>query len=145
MGQWASCLTEGTLCLALPCKGRAACALLQMSPRLGQSPWLRLKGRGANGAVPERLPRGHSGWDSGRGGGYWQLEMRLGLVLGYGNAFGVESRPECWREGGYPPLFKRIPAKASVLETAMSILFLAWPCRSNVRPEGHARLFGATA
>ena len=36
MGLWASCLIEGTLCLALPCKGRAAGALLQMSPRLGQ-------------------------------------------------------------------------------------------------------------
>ena len=37
MGLGASCLTEGTLCLALPCKERAAGALLQMSPRLGQS------------------------------------------------------------------------------------------------------------
>ena len=35
------------------------------------------------------------------GGGYWRLEMRLGLVLGYGNACGVESGPECW--GGEPP------------------------------------------
>ena len=38
------------------------------------------------------------------GGGYWRLEMRLGLVLGYGNAFGVESGPECWGGGGNPPL-----------------------------------------
>ena len=37
MDLWASCLTEGTLCLTLPCKGRAAGALLQMSPHLGQS------------------------------------------------------------------------------------------------------------
>ena len=37
MGLWASCLTEDTLCLALPYRGRAAGALLQMSPRLGQS------------------------------------------------------------------------------------------------------------
>ena len=28
------------------------------------------------------------------GGVYWRLEMLLGLVLGYGNAFGVESGPE---------------------------------------------------
>ena len=35
------------------------------------------------------------------GGGYWRLEMRLVLVLGYGNAFGVESGPKCW--GGGPP------------------------------------------
>ena len=27
----------------------------------------------------------------GGGGGYWRLEMRLGLVLGYGNASRVES------------------------------------------------------
>ena len=36
MGLWPSCLTEGTLCLALR-EGRAAGALLQMSPRPGQS------------------------------------------------------------------------------------------------------------
>ena len=36
-------------------------------------------------------------------GGYWRLEMRLGLVLGYGNAFGVESGLECWGGGAYPP------------------------------------------
>ena len=35
MGQWVSCLTGGTLCLALPCEGEAAGALLQMSPRVG--------------------------------------------------------------------------------------------------------------
>ena len=38
------------------------------------------------------------------GGGYWRLEMRLGLVLGYRDAFGVESGPECWGGGwGDPP------------------------------------------
>ena len=48
---------------------------------------------------------------AGGGGGYWRLEMRLGLVLGYGNAFGVESGPECWGRGGYPPPpLKRFPA-----------------------------------
>ena len=59
-----------------------------------------MKGRGANRAVPERLPSGHRGCDSGWGG-YWRLEMRLGLGLGYGNAFGGERRPECL--GGSPP------------------------------------------
>ena len=44
------------------------------------------------------------------GGGFWRLEMRLGLVLGYGNAFGVESVQ--WG-GGLAPLFKRFPAAAS--------------------------------
>ena len=44
------------------------------------------------------------------GGGYWRLEMRLGLMLGYGNAFGVESGPECWGGEGYPPPpFQAIP------------------------------------
>ena len=44
-------------------------------------------------------------------GGYWWLEMRLGLMWGYGNAFGVESGPECWGGGGGPPPpFKRLPA-----------------------------------
>ena len=41
-------------------------------------------------------------------GGYWRLEMRLGLVLRYGDAFGVESGPECaGGEGGTGPPFKR--------------------------------------
>ena len=43
------------------------------------------------------------------GGGYWRLEMRLGLMLGYGNAFGGESGPECWGGRGTPPPFKRFP------------------------------------
>ena len=37
MGLWASCRTEGTLCLALPYEGRAAGALLQLRPRPSQS------------------------------------------------------------------------------------------------------------
>ena len=47
------------------------------------------------------------------GGGYWRLEMRLGLVLGYGNAFGVESVQ--WEGGGGypPPPFQAIPGGGS--------------------------------
>ena len=37
------------------------------------------------------------------GGGFWRLEMRLGLVLGYGNALGVESGQWGGGEGGAPP------------------------------------------
>ena len=36
-------------------------------------------------------------------GGYWRLEMRVGLALGCGNTFGVESGPESWGNG-VPPL-----------------------------------------
>ena len=53
---------------------------------------------------------------AGGGGGFWRLEMRLGLVLGYGNAFGVESGQ--WGGGRGvtpPPPFKRFPAEDSVL------------------------------
>ena len=60
---------------------------------------LCLKGRGAIGAAPERLQNGHRGCESGLGGGgFWRLEMRLWLVLGYGNAFGVGSGLE-WGGG----------------------------------------------
>ena len=59
-----------------------------------------LEGEGAIGAVPERLQSGHGGCESGWWGGYWRLERRLGLVLGDGNAFGVESGPECSAGGG---------------------------------------------
>ena len=37
------------------------------------------------------------------GGGYWRLEMRLGLVLGYGKAFGVDSGPWGGGRGLAPP------------------------------------------
>ena len=40
---------------------------------------------------------------AGWGGGFWRLEMRLGLVFGYGNAFGVELVQ--WGRGP----FKRFP------------------------------------
>ena len=44
------------------------------------------------------------------GGGYWRLEMRLGLVWGYRDAFGVESVPECWGGGrGDPRPLQAIP------------------------------------
>ena len=45
------------------------------------------------------------------GGGFWRLEKRLGLVLGYGNTFWVESG-QCGG-GGTPPPFKRFPAPVS--------------------------------
>ena len=69
-------------------------------------PGLCLKGRGGGGigAVPERLQSGRRGCESGWGvGGYWRLEMRLGLVLGYGNAFGVESGQWGGGRGVSPP------------------------------------------
>ena len=34
--------------------------------------------------------RGYRGCESDWGDGYWRLGMRLGLVLGDGNAFGAE-------------------------------------------------------
>ena len=47
-----------------------------------------LKGRRVMGAT-ERFP----GTVKAVGGSYWRFEMRLGLPLGYGNAFEVESGP----------------------------------------------------
>ena len=38
--------------------------------------------------------------------------MRLGLVWGYGNAFGVESGPQCWGGEGGPPPLQAIPCHA---------------------------------
>ena len=72
------------------------------TPRAG----LCLKGRGAIGAIPERLQSGHGGCESGWAGGGavtggWKCGW--GLVLGDGNAFGVESGPECWGGRGNPP------------------------------------------
>ena len=72
-------------------------------------PGLCLKGRGAIGAVPERLQSGHRRCESGWGGGYWRLEMRLGLVLGYGNAFGVKLVQWGRGEGVPPPSSDSLP------------------------------------
>ena len=63
------------------------------------------------------------------GGGYWRLEMRLGLVLGYGNAFGVESGPECWGGGGYPPPLQAIPCPPPCKEAVVR----DYGCQSPVR------------
>ena len=70
------------------------------------------EGGGGIGAVPERVQSGHGGCESGCGGGFWRLEMRLGLVLGYENAFGVESVQ--WGRGEPPPPpFKRFPGSGT--------------------------------
>ena len=57
------------------------------------------------------------------GGGYWRLEMRLGLVWGYRDAFGVESGPECGGGGGDPP-FKRFPGRGDGTQKVAS---QKWP------------------
>ena len=59
------------------------------------------------------------------GGGYWRLEMRLGLVLGDGNAFGGESGPECWGGGVPPPPFKQFPAPP--LAAYVTVAPTPWP------------------
>ena len=69
---------------------------------------LCLKGRGGH----RGSPRAVTGDVKRLGGGYWRLGMRLGRVVGYGNAFGAESVPECWGGGSPlpPPLrFEAIP------------------------------------
>ena len=66
-------------------------------------PGLCLKGRGAIGAVPERLQSGHGGCASGWGRRLLAVGNAAG---GYGNAFGVESVQ--WG-GGNPPLLQAIP------------------------------------
>ena len=77
--------------------------------RRGGTPGLCLKGRGCDRGKLQSGCRAVTGDVKRSGGGYWRLEMRLGLVLGYGDAFGVESGPECWGGGGYPPPFKQFP------------------------------------
>ena len=65
-------------------------------------------------------------------GGYWPLEMRLGLVWGYRDAFGVESGPECWGGGrGDPPPFKRFRgggAGAGVVGVAVCVCVCVCVC-----------------
>ena len=70
-------------------------------------------------------------------GGYWRLEMRLGLVLGYGNSFGVESGQ--WGGGSPPPPFKRFPG-GGASSWALGGLGCA-KCPGHSRPRGcHAPL-----
>ena len=61
------------------------------------------------GAIPQQRQSGYRGLRKRLGGGYWRLEMRLELALGYGNAFGAGSGPERLEGGGTPPPFQTIP------------------------------------
>ena len=63
----------------------------------------------ARGEVERQGATGCGQGEQVGGIGYWRLEMRLGLVLGYGTAFGVESGPECWGGRAPPPLLGAIP------------------------------------
>ena len=61
--------------------------------------------------VRERRGPNPASWTALSPSGGWRL------VLGHGNAVGVESRPECWGGGGSPPPFKRFPeGPAAVLQ-----------------------------
>ena len=53
---------------------------------------------GNSSAATERSQGTESGWV----GSYRRLELWLGLLLGCGNAFGVESGAGSWGAGGYP-------------------------------------------
>ena len=55
---------------------------------------LCLKERGTLGAIPQQLQSGCRGLRARFGGGYCRFEMRLRLVLGNANAFGVALWPE---------------------------------------------------
>ena len=64
---------------------------------------LRLKGRGwgGNRGRPTAVAERSQGMGKRLGGavtGGWKCSW--GLVLGYGNAFGVNSGPQCWEGGG---------------------------------------------
>ena len=80
-------------------------------------PRLCLKGRTTLGAIPQQLQSGCRGLRARFGGGFRRFEMRLRLVLGSANAFGVALGPESG-EGGEPPTpppphptrFKQFPA-----------------------------------
>ena len=78
-------------------------------PPSGEASRALLEGEGAPSGQSQSGWRAVTGYlKAVGGGGYWRLEMRLGLVLGYGNAFGGKSVQ--WQGGGeYPPPFKRFP------------------------------------
>ena len=104
-----------------------ACAMqIPVYPKVGASvvhvprPGLLNAGRHRPQQPPPPSPeRGRGGGPSGQshsgcravagdvkavgGGGFWRLGMRFGLVLGYGNAFGVEA-VQCGRGRGVLPL-----------------------------------------
>ena len=77
-----------------------------------------LEGEGGHLGSPRAVAERSQGMGKRLCGGYWRLEMRLGLVLEYGNAtFGGESGPECWGGGGGP--VEAIPwgqAKVTIME-----------------------------
>ena len=60
------------------------------------------KWRGGDGGSPVAATGRGEGRRNRLGSGYWRLGGRLGLVLGWGDAFGVESGRSVGGEGGYP-------------------------------------------
>ena len=80
----------------------ALCHPRSLSGTPPPDPGICLKGRGATGTIPEQL-QSSQGTVKAVGGRLLAVEMRLGLVLGYGNCFGVESGPESLGTGGTPP------------------------------------------
>ena len=62
-----------------------------------------LEGEGVRSGKFQSRCRAVTGDVKRLGGGYWRLEMRLALVLGSGNAFGLESGAECWGGRGVTP------------------------------------------
>ena len=79
---------------------------LRRPRRMGPPQGVLLEGEGGRWGP---LPSGYGAVTVRKrlGGGYRRLEMRLGLVLGYGNAFGVASGPECY--GVLPTPLQAIP------------------------------------
>ena len=71
--------------------------LLMLVALCGRQVRLCLKGRGA---IPQPLQSGCPGLRARSGGGYRRFEMRLRLVLGNANAFGVALGPESGGLGG---------------------------------------------
>ena len=70
---------------------------------------LCLKGRGCDRGKLQSGCRAVTGDVKRLGGGFWRLEMRLGLVLGCGHAWGRVRAGVLGGRGVPPPPFKQFP------------------------------------
>ena len=102
---------------------------------------LCLKGRGANGAVPERLPSGHGGCDSGWGRRLLAVEnavgeclwgrVKVGVLEGGGSPLPLQGIP--W--GGGMPVRSGVLLRYSPVSTRARA-GRVWPTPCECRPRG---------
>ena len=122
----------------LAAKGARGARAAQVLPRAS------LEGEGGgNRGSPRAVAERSQGYESRWGRRFLAVGNAVGPAAGVGDAFGVESGPECWGGGGGkgvppPPLFKRSSGKYSPQELSLLLGAASYlPCKPRHPPPPH--------